>query len=306
MIANALGPVFLLILLGAFLNKTRFPGEHFWPGVEKLTYFVLLPALLIHRLAFAEISTTPFGRIAGAILLVFALVSVGVFAARRWIARDGAAFTSVFQGSIRFNSYVGLAIANELYGEAGFVLAAVTVAIMIPLANLLCVMSFSLVGHEHRFRWQAFALSIVQNPLIIACVLGVVLNVTGIGLPGWSDVTLGILSAAALPLGLLAVGVAIDLRHLHGARREIVASSFFKFILLPGLMLLVAPWLGMPAEAQYILILFACLPTATSGYILARQLGGDTGLMANIITVQTLAAFAVMPLWISMGERSIS
>lgn len=306
MIANALGPIFLLILLGAFLKWSRFPGENFWPGVEKLTYFVLLPSLLIHRLAFADISDAPFDGIALAIVVVLVLVSLGVFAVRHLTTRSGPAFTSVFQGAVRFNSYVGLAIANELYGETGFVLAAVTVAIMIPLSNLLCVMSFSVVNHEHRFRWKAFGLSVIQNPLIVACALGIILNITGIGLPGWSGVTLGILSAAALPLGLLAVGVAIDPSRIHGATKEIVTASVFRFFVVPGLMLMVSLWIGLPAGSQQILILFACLPTASSGYILARQLGGDTTLIANIITVQTLAAFAVMPVWISVSEKFIA
>ena len=306
MIANALGPIFLLILLGAFLRRSRFPGENFWPGVEKLTYFVLLPSLLIHRLAFADISNAPFGKIALAITVALVLVSLGVFAVRRFTSANGPAFTSVFQGAVRFNSYVGLAIANELYGEVGFVLGAVTVAIMIPLANLLCVMSFNVVSHEHHFRWKTFGLSIIQNPLIVACVLGIALNITGIGLPGWSGVTLGILSAAALPLGLLAVGVAIDVSRIHGATKEIATSSAFRFFVVPVLMLMACQWLGLPAASQQILMLFACLPTASSSYILARQLGGDTTLMANIITVQTLVAFAAMPVWISISEKFIA
>ena len=306
MIANALGPVFLLILLGAFLKWVRFPGAEFWPGVEKLTYFVLLPALLVHRLAFADMSQAPFAEITLAIVLVLGGASIVLFILRRMVASNGPAFTSVFQGGVRFNSFVGLAIANELYGDAGLVLAAVTVAIMIPLVNLLCIISFSVVSQQHRFNWRAFARSIFQNPLIMACVVGMLLNISGVGLPGWSGATLGIISAAALPLGLLAVGVAIDLGRIHGASKEIIISTLFRLLLLPGAMLWLGLWLDMSQMSQQVLLLFACLPTATSGYILARQLGGDTTLMANIITAQTLVAFAAMPVWISVGERLLS
>jgi len=40
----------------------------------------------------------------------------------------------------------------------------------------------------------------------------------------------------------------------------------------------------------------AALPTATSSYILARQLGGDAPLMAAIVSGQTLLAVATIPL----------
>lgn len=306
MIADALGPVFLLILLGAVLRWRNFPGENFWPGAERLTYFVLLPCLLVHRLAFADISKAPFAEIGLIIGLVLLLVSATVLLIKNISSDTGAAFTSVFQGSVRFNSYVGLAIANELYGDSGFVLAAVTVAIMIPLVNLLCVASFSIASHEHRFRWRPFIISIISNPLILACIVGILLNITGVGLPGWSADTLAIISLSALPLGLLAVGVAINLQAIYGAGKEIVSASVLKFGLLPGLMLLLSQWLDISASSQQILLLFACLPTASSAYILARQLGGDTILMANIISVQTLVAFVVMPLWITVGEKIIA
>ena len=303
MIANALGPIFLLILFGALLKWFKFPGEQFWPGVERLTYFVLIPALLIHKLAFADFNSSALRHIAISIVIVFIVISLAIFAVRRIVAKDGPSFTSVFQGSIRFNSYLGLAIANELYGESGFVLAALTVGILIPLVNLLCVASFALVESEHRIRWRTFALSLAQNPLIIACISGMMLNLTGIGLPGWSAPTFAIISAAALPLGLLAVGVAIDVKAIIGTSREVVLSSIAKFLLLPVLMLATCSFMGLEALTQQVLMLFASLPTATSGYILARQLGGNTILMANIITFQVLLAFAIMPIWISLSNN---
>jgi len=47
-------------------------------------------------------------------------------------------------------------------------------------------------------------------------------------------------------------------------------------------------------------VLLAALPTATSAYILARQLGGDAPLMAGIISGQTLLAMVTIPLMLSL------
>ncbi len=42
-IAGALGPLFLLILLGGVLGYWRWPSDTFWPHLERLIYFVLFP-----------------------------------------------------------------------------------------------------------------------------------------------------------------------------------------------------------------------------------------------------------------------
>lgn len=305
MIANALGPVFLLILLGTGLKFINFAERPFWANLERLTYFVLFPALLTYKLAVADFNRTAIDSIALCVVSVLVFISITLLLARAVLAKNAAAFTSVFQGSIRFNTYIGLACAAALYGEKGLVLAAVCMAIMIPLINLLCITAFTLVIQEDRLAIRQQVLTILKNPLILGCLAGIFLNQTGIGLPGWSHDFLAILSSAALPLGLIAVGCALDIRAVHHSLREIVFSSVTKFLLLPALILLASELIQVEPLTQSILILFASLPTASSAYILARQLGGDTALMANIITLQTLLAFLAIPLWIYITNQLI-
>ncbi|MEX1057895.1 MAG: AEC family transporter, partial [Natronospirillum sp.] len=138
------------------------------------------------------------------------------------------------------------------------------------------------------------------NPLILGCLAGIFLNVTGVGLPGWSADTLRILGAVALPMGLLAVGVALKPTNMGQDWPPILKSSVLKFVLLPGLMFGLATLLQLDPRSTQILLLLGCLPTASSAYILARQMGGDTILMARIITLQTLMAFAIIPLWLAL------
>lgn len=295
-VADALGPVFLLILFGAMLRRIGFPGEGFWPQAERLTYFVLFPAMLVFKLGTAQVGDTPLLPTLGAISFMLLAGSALLFLFRNRLAADGPGFTSVFQGGIRFNTYIGLACADALYGDAGLVLAAVTVAILIPLVNVLCVLAFHLVLHRGNLGPASVMRSLLGNPLILGCIVGITLNQSGIGLPGWSESTLALLGAAALPLGLLAVGVALDLRAIGGSTRELLASSLVRFGIMPGLLLLALHWLQLPTLNAQV------LPTASSAYILARQLGGDMVLMANITTVQTLAGFAFTAAWVLAGQ----
>lgn len=301
MIANALGPVFLLILIGVMLRRLDFPGAAFWPGIERLTYYLAFPALLIHRLALADFSEANF--------LPFFLViggSLGVVSAVIWLlkgvlARTNADFTSVFQGGIRFNTYIGLAAASALFGDAGLVVAAIAVGIMIPLVNVLCIVTFALANDDQRLSFYGLAKGLITNPLIMGCLAGIALNLTAIGLPGWTAEVLARLGATALPLGLLAVGVALSLGTVKQDWLAILNSSLFKFLLLPSVMLALSALLGLDTMSRQVLLLLACLPTASSAYILARQLGGNAPMMANIISAQSLLAFAVMPVWLSLG-----
>lgn len=302
MIANALGPVFLLILFGALLRRINFPGAEFWPGIERLTYYVAFPALLVHRLALADFSGADFGRFALVISAALILTSGLTWLLKPWASRTDADFTSLFQGAIRFNTYIGLAVASALFGDPGLVVAAIAVSIMIPLVNILCVVSFSLAIKENAKGPFHLLKGLLGNPLIIACLLGALLNISGLGLGGvWIEHVLSRLGAAALPLGLLAVGVALSPATVKQDWTTIMLASLLKFLVFPALMLGLAVWLELDLLSRQVLLLLACLPTASSAYILARQLGGNAGMMANIVSAQSLFAFIVIPLWLLLA-----
>lgn len=295
-IINALGPIFLLVLIGVLFRRFNLPGSDFWPRAERLTYFVFFPALLIRSLAGADFADLNPGRVFVATTALLIGVALLLVLGSRGLARSGPGFTSVFQGSLRFNSYVGFATAAELWGEAGLAQAALVVACMVPLVNLLCISVFALKVQ----RSIPLAKQIVLNPLIVACVVGIALNLTGIGVPGWSNPLLEILSRPALPLGLMAIGVGLSWSGLRGTLAALLSSSVIKLVILPGLALLACARVALPPEQTSVIVLFAALPTASSSYILARQLGGDASLMAAIITFQTLAAMATIPLILSI------
>jgi len=296
-VGNALGPLFLLILLGAGLGRARQPGGDFWPQLERLIYFLLFPAMLISTLATADVDQVPVGRLALTLLGAIGLFALLLWGLRQRLGLDAPAFTSAFQGSLRFNTYVGVAGAAALHGSAGATVAAVAVALMVPVVNVLCVASFIAAGTLGPARLGESVAALTRNPLILACLIGIVLNLSGIGLPGWSQPGMELLGRAALPLGLVAVGVALRPAALLRRDRGVWVAHLIKLGLMPAAVLAIAAALGLDPLSRDVALLFAALPTATSAYILARQLGGDAELMAALITGQTLLAMATLPLW---------
>lgn len=299
-IVDALAPLFALIALGAMLGRARFPGGDFWPRLERFIYYLLFPAMLVATLAMADVSRVAVLPLAVTLVGTMIVMGGALWLARTRLALSAPVFTSAFQGVVRFNTYVGVAGAGALYGEAGLTVAAVAIALMVPTANILCVLAFIVSGTQGPAGVGKSVLALARNPLILACVAGVLLNVSGIGLPGVSAPAIELLGQAALPLGLVAVGVALRPQALWRSGRAFWLSSALKLVMTPVLVLGLAWLFGLHGVDRHVALLFAALPTATSAYILARQLGGDAELMAAIITGQTLLAMLVMPVMLQL------
>lgn len=296
-IISALVPIFALLMIGFLARRHGFPGEGFWAPAERFTYYLLFPALLVNSLSQASLSGGESVRIVLAVLVLLAIVSGICMLLKKRLEVEFATYTSFYQGSMRFNTFVALATTSALLSSAGLVVAAIIAAVMIPVLNILCVLVFSSekgIGSNLLPTLKA----LVTNPLILACFAGVLVNQLG-GLPSTISATLGLLGQMALPLGLLSVGAALNLNALRSSGRVLYVSSAIKLLLFPVIAWGVAYGFQLSELASQVLIIFAAMPTATSAYILARQLGGDAPVMAAIITAQTLFAMVTLPLVLS-------
>ncbi|WP_428604163.1 AEC family transporter [Sedimenticola sp.] len=298
---NALIPVMAIILLGMLLRRAPLFTDESWHGFENLCYFVLFPALLIKTLATAKIASTE-------LLLFSAMVLFAIFGMslllllcqplmRRWLGIDGPAFTSLFQGATRWHGFIALSIVGLLYGDEGVAYMAIIMAVIIPPLNVINVSVLA------RFTdgpggLQDVLRKLLRNPFIIACFIGATLNLTGIGLPSQIFSLFDILGGGALGLGLLTVGAGL---HFSLVLDHLLLVSFGAAIRLLGMPLLMftGAWLfGIDGVPRTVAVIAAAVPTASTSYILARQMGGDAPLMANLITVQVVAAALSLPMMI--------
>ncbi len=295
-IVKALLPIFALVLLGVLFRKWKFPGVGFWAMADRLTYFVLLPSLIINKLATTEMTGQNVGLLAVGLMLVVLIVAAVVVLIRKLLPVSNASFTSVFQGSIRPNTYVALAAALAIYGQEGLTLTAIGLAGVIPLVNILCILSFAYYIPGNPRDLLSITKNVFSNPLVIACAIGIFLNLTKIGLPFVTADIFDILSNAALPLGLISVGTGLHIKLNRSEGIPIVTSSLLKLVLLPMLAFFLIGELQFEGLPVAVAVLFASVPCAVSSYILAGHLNGDQRLMASIITIETLLAFITMPL----------
>ncbi len=287
-IVSALIPIFLLILLGYLFKRIKFPSNDFWTSADKLTYYVLMPSLLVYKLSTANLDgLEAFDFVLTGVLGILAVLFVNLFINFK-TKTSGASFSSVVQGSVRFNTYVYLALITAILGDEGIALAALLITFAIPLINVICISIFAFFVNDKKATFLGMIKSIITNPLILACIVGGSINYIDFDLPIVVLSLLKILSASALPMGLLSIGFALDLSSIKEAKIELITSVILKLLIMPLFMYFIGIYYGLSAILLSIVVVFASMPTAPSSFILARQLGGDTKLMASIITLQTI------------------
>ncbi|PHM36309.1 AEC family transporter [Xenorhabdus innexi] len=298
-IITILWPLFALILLGFMLKRSASFSPFFWQGTEKLNYFLLFPALLINSLATASLDNPQLPRLFWAIL---AILGTGLFILIiiKWLLKWPAQRFGVYvQGLLRFNTYLGLAITVDIFGSHGIAVASLIIAILVPLCNAISV--FALTPDIKTLSIKQFVVIITKNPLILACFIGIGLNLTNLGLPYGSGQFLKILAGASLPLGLICIGASLQPAMLRTEKKPIIINSLSRLLFMPLVAGVVGYLLELDVLEINLLILFFAIPTAPTAYILTRQLNGDSQLMSAIITLQTM--FAVITLPIILGLR---
>lgn len=292
---NAIFPVFLLIVLGFAMRHYRWLSDNFWDDAEKLVYFLLFPAMLISKMSVADLSDTNAIPLISALWLSLAVISILTFAVKPLLKVENHSFSSVFQGATRINTFIGLSLAENILGNSGLVTAVIIAAILIPILNFLVVIVLQHYGQkDEAANFKSVFKQILKNPLIIGCAVGLGLNLANIQLPSPLQISISILGSTALPIGLLAVGAALVFKDLKSVMRPLLISSVLRLMVYPLVAYLFTLAFGFDRETQLAVLIFSAVPTASSAYILAKNMGGDHQLMSRIITFQTLFSSVTM------------
>ena len=292
----AIAPVIVIIMMGYSLRRGNILSIEFWNFNDSLVYRILMPALFFAKISTADLS----GNLGDYAFLLyagfFAAIFCGWFLGRKIQAPQAS---SLMQGSARFNTFIGLAIAEAVYGTKGLQLAVLGSALLVPVVNVTVV---SLVARQLGSGGKSILIELVKNPLILSICAGVLFNLTGLNEVAVLHEIARILGNAALPIMLLSVGANLKLRGLSGSRKIIGFSMIGKFLINPIAVIFAALVLNTDPLFIQVALIFAALPTGVASYTLAREMQGDAPLMAAIITIQTLLSFIILPLTLLLGQ----
>ena len=292
-IALLLLPDFLLILCGHLICRYTRLGRDIWQPVESLVYFFLFPVLLFYSISRAPLDLGQASSMIGAgitlglsgIALAYALPHTPVL--RRWI--DGRQHAGAAQVAFRFNSFFGLALADRLLGPAGVQQFAVLIGFCVPMVNVAAVWPMARHGSSGLGR------ELARNPLIIATLSGLAVNLAGLQIPDWMAPTLARIGQSSIALGLMAAGAGLVLHRLGDGRVLTPVLLTIKHLLMPLCAWGLARVWGLSEIQTTVLLVFSALPTASSAYVLTARMGFDGPYVAGLVTLSTLAAALSLP-----------
>jgi len=294
MIINNLFPVLALIVLGYLLKNRGLTTDVFLKVSDRLVYYIFFPVMLFWKIGGTSAQTEiQWAYCQAAVCALGVLYIVSTLYIKLFRVGDYQAGT-FSQSCYRFNSYIGMAVVMNALGETGVRYFGILIGIMIPLINVLAVstliwFSGKQIGTNERMRLTIRAL--ISNPLIVACVAGMLYAKYMEGFPVFLENTFRLTASVTLPLALLSIGGALTLKTLRSYLSLSLITAGFKLILFPLTGYFFLTRFGVTGLQYQVSMLFFSMPTATSIFVLSSQLNSDTDLASATIVLSTILSF---------------
>lgn len=288
---NATMPVFLVMILGWWLKKIRFLSDDFVTAADKLVFKVALPVLVFRDIAAADLTEDFEWK-----FVLFCFFGTCIFFGVTWLfaevlIKDKRLIGSFVQGAFRGSAAIlGIAFAENIYGSSGLV--PMMIVASIPLFNIFSVIvlmrSANAGDTNKRAVVKKTLKGIVTNPIIIGIFAGIPFALLKVEFPVIIAKAINSVGSLSTPLALIAIGAGFSTGKALERWKPTVIASIVKLVVIPGIFLPLAVWMGFRNEELVALLILTGAPTTVSSYIMAKNMGNDGVLASGIVVMTTL------------------
>ncbi len=296
-------PLFLMMAAGYIIRLTGLMNETSVRQTNNAIFTVFLPLLVFHNIYTTDLAESfeyrlLFFAIAG-VTLQFLLALCIAFLTERENSRRGV----MLQGMFRSNFVLfGIPVCTALFGAQASGLASVLIAVIIPLYNVLAVVSLEMFNGGRPSLLRTLK-GIVTNPLMLASVAGILCLVFHIVLPDILEVTISRLGGIATPLAFVILGASFGFREVGGCIKDLGITLGVKLLFFPALFLGLAILLGFRGAPLAVLLTVFASPVAVSSFTMAQQMGGDDRLAGQLVIFSSLLSVFTMFLFIFLLKQ---
>ena len=287
-------PNLFLMGLGFFMQRRGEASQAFIDQASSFVFNYCLPCLLFFSVVDSEVDYAKQMILIMAGILVTFILFIGAEIYAKFFINKPADQGVFVQGIFRSNmAIIGLATVANAYGEQGLSIGAVYMGVVTILFNILAVITLSRVSKSADDTWLSRSIMIVKklftNPLILALVAAFAYK--ALPLPPITGVihkTGDLLAAVALPLALICAGASIDLKSMLHPSGLSMQASIGRIVIAPFVAIVVGLSFGLSGMHMGVLFLMVASPTAAASYVMAKAMGGNDILAANILAFTTV------------------
>ena len=278
-------------MLGRVLRGRHFFSQQTLADLDRLSFKVLLPVLLFRDIAAGRITEQFDLRFflfcAGVTVVYFFAIWFGAAKLLPDKSMVGAFTQGAFRGS---QAILGVAFVQNLYGDAGLV--PLMIVASVPLYNIFSVLVLTVTAPDAKNAQRKGIVSrtlggIITNPIILGILAGLPFSLLQVDFPPMLSKGLDMLASCATPVALISIGAGFEGAKAIKKLAPTCAATFIKLILLPVIFLPIAAWMGFRDQAMVALVILCGAPSTVSGYVMAKNMGGDHVLAASIVVLST-------------------
>lgn len=296
---NATLPIFLLIILGKVLKTTKIINDEFTKTADRYVFRIALPALLFSDLTENNVGSAFNGKY---VLFCFSITIFSI--AVLWgltekFMKNEEQKGAFIQGSYRSSAAIlGLAFINNMYDSVG--MAPLMIIGCVPLYNIFAVIILTLKGDNggKKPNMKETFINVMKNPILLSILIALPFALLNLHFPSFVNKAIGSVANTATPLALISIGASFEGKKALKKMKPTLLASFIKLILLAGLFLPLAVFLGYRNQELMALLVMLGSPTTVSSYIMAKNTGNDGILTSSIIVLTTLLSSLTLTLWI--------
>lgn len=305
---NATVPVFLVIVLGFFLQQVQFLNDAFNKTANEYVFRCALPVSLFRSIACMDFYSEFDLSFCLFCFLGTTVMFLGIWAAAWFFMKDKGQVGAFAQASARSSAAVlGIALATNIYGEAGMVPMMIMSAV--PFFNVysVLILSFSPQVDEKGHLLPAargmdavkkVCRNVAKNPLILGILSGLPFALLRIQIPTMVDSALKSIGGTATPIALLVVGASFSGSEALKRWKGAAVSSFVKLFLLPAIFLPLAAGMGFRQSQMIAVLIMAGSPTTVACFVMAKNMKADSVLTSNAVLLSTLLSALSITLWL--------
>jgi len=294
-------PLFALIFIGYGLRKSGFFSPQFATDVNKLVYYVALPAAIIAEM----FAATPAELAQPQLVIGFPLVVLGTIAVAVLLSaamrreQRGAFAQLCYRANL---AYFGLPIVTTALGPQSFGYAGVIVGIGLIINSVFTVVVLKLLAPDRdESSISSHLAAILRNPIIVALAIGLAVSFAGAAIPPIILRVLQLLGRTSLPLVLLVVGFSLSFSQIRNSLGVNIAAALIKLLVMPAIAyVVIGVAFGTTGLIRDVVVLMAAMPTSTISQSFAARFGADEQMTAAGVSLSTLAAMLTIPLWLAL------